>query len=116
MLDLSPEKLMALLAVGLVVLGPHRLPAAARSLAQGLAKARRLAATLTDPLNESLAEPRQHLDRALADVRGVVYEPVAAFSANRTDAMADPPVVELPAFLPGENTSDVGHSFDPAEN
>jgi Sec-independent protein translocase protein TatA len=57
MLDLSPEKLVMLLAVGLVVLGPNKLPAAARGLAHGLARARGLAASLTDPITTTLAEP-----------------------------------------------------------
>jgi Sec-independent protein translocase protein TatA len=60
MLDLSPEKLMMLLAVGLMVLGPNRLPMAARSLARGLARARQLTASIGDPvLNEVAADLRQ---------------------------------------------------------
>lgn len=87
MLDISPEKLMMLLVVGLVVLGPNKLPAAARSLAHGLARARRLAATLTEPmttiadplraslqepLQASLAEPRQALQGAVAELRSTI--------------------------------------------
>jgi Sec-independent protein translocase protein TatA len=89
--DLSPEKIMALLAVGLVVLGPHRLPTAARSLAQGLTKARRLAATLTDPVQASLAEPRQHLERAVAEVRGTIQAPAQALSATWSSGTQAPP-------------------------
>lgn len=66
MLDLSPEKLMMLLAVGLVVLGPNKLPVAARNLAHGMARARRLAASLTDPITTSLVEP----------VRSTLSEPI----------------------------------------
>jgi Sec-independent protein translocase protein TatA len=109
---------MALLAVGLVVLGPHRLPSAARSLAQGLAKARRLAATLTDPLQASLAEPRQHLERAVAEVRGTVEGPAQALSttwSSGTQAIPSPPP-EIPAFPPGDATPVVTAGFDPADN
>lgn len=88
MLDISPEKLTMLLVVGLVVLGPNKLPAAARSLAHGLARARRLAATLTEPitttiadplrtsvqepLQATLAEPRQALQGAVAELRSTI--------------------------------------------
>lgn len=84
MLDISPEKLMVLLSVGLVVLGPNKLPAAARSLAHGLARARRLAATLTDPVTSTLTEPvranfTEPLRTGLVEpLRASVVEPVRA--------------------------------------
>jgi sec-independent protein translocase protein TatB len=56
MLDLSPEKLLVLLAVGIVVLGPDKLPRAARSLARGISRARSLAAHLSEPI-AAMAEP-----------------------------------------------------------
>lgn len=79
-----------LLAVGLVVFGPNKLPAAARNLAHGLSKARHLAASLTDPLTTSLvepvkasvaaplrtglAEPRRTFDDAIAGLRSTIAE------------------------------------------
>lgn len=69
MFDLSPEKLVALLAVGLVVLGPQRLPAAARSLATSLTRMRKLAHSLTDPIQSSLAEPRQAVQGLVSEAR-----------------------------------------------
>lgn len=113
MLDLSPEKLIVLLAVGLVVLGPNKLPAAARSLAHGLARARRLAATLTQPIStlaepivaefteplrsgltepfkESLAQPRQAMDQALGDLRASIANHRLPGSAEQPAGPADP--------------------------
>jgi Sec-independent protein translocase protein TatA len=117
MFDLSPEKIMALLAVGLVVLGPHRLPTAARSLAQGLAKARRLAATLTDPLHASLAEPYQHLEAVAAEVRGAVQGPIEAVGASWSGIPeAQPSPVEVLASPPGEYHPLVNAGFNPADN
>ena len=69
MLDLSPEKLMVLLAVGLMVLGPNRLPVAARTLARGLARARQLTASIGDPIRANLAEPNRVVNEAAADLR-----------------------------------------------
>lgn len=82
MLDLSPEKLIVLLAVGLVVLGPNKLPGAARGLAHGLARARRLASALTDPISTSFAEPvRAHL----AEPRRAVDDAVAVLRSTITN-------------------------------
>lgn len=117
MFDLSPEKIMALLAVGLVVLGPHRLPTAARSLAQGLAKARRIAATLTDPVQASLAEPRQHLERAVAEVRETVQGPIHDLGAHWSGALvAQPTAPETQAFPPDDGRPAITAGFDPADN
>ena len=80
MFDLSPDKLIVVLTVAMVVLGPDKLPAAARSLAHGLARARRLASTLSEPITSTLAEPvraglaepRKALDDAVADLRSAI--------------------------------------------
>lgn len=98
MLDLSPEKLLVLLTVGMVVLGPNRLPGAARSLAQGLVTARRLAAGLTDPLHASLAEPRRAFEETLADVKSVIADPLQSVVQPVVD-VASPPtsVSSVPA-------------------
>lgn len=57
MFDISPEKLLVLLAAGMIVLGPDKLPGAARGLARNLARARRVAASLTNPITTTIAEP-----------------------------------------------------------
>jgi Sec-independent protein translocase protein TatA len=117
MFDLSPEKIMALLTVGLVVLGPHRLPTAARSLAQGLTKARRIAASLTDPVQASLAEPRQHLERAVAEVRGTVQGAASTISPGWSGALAaQPPAAETRSFGPSVGMPATTASFHPADN
>jgi Sec-independent protein translocase protein TatA len=117
MFDLSPEKIMALLAVGLVVLGPHRLPTAARTLAQGLTRARRIAATLTEPVQASLAEPREHLERAVAEVRGTVQGAASTLSPGWSEALvAQPPPAEPRAFPPGDGMPANAAGFDPADN
>jgi Sec-independent protein translocase protein TatA len=82
MLDLSPEKLMVLLAIALMVLGPNRLPEAARTLARGLARVRQLTATVSDPIRANLAEPTRVMNEAMADVR----------DSMRTPAPPSPPV------------------------
>jgi Sec-independent protein translocase protein TatA len=91
MLDISPEKLMVLLLVAVVILGPNRLPATARTLASGLIRARRLAHSLTEPVHDTLQEPRRILNDTFADLRTTV-QPVPTSSPT---ALPDP--IELPA-------------------
>lgn len=78
MFDISPEKLLVLIVVGLIVLGPDRLPSLARDAARLLRTLRDLSRTtrqqLTDELGPELSaldlgalNPRTALDRLLAD-------------------------------------------------
>ena len=106
MLDISPEKLIMLLTVGLIVLGPNKLPAAARGLAHGLARARRMAASLTDPITTTVVEPfkaslaeplpatlvdpRQAVDRAVAELRSAIAHHPLPGRQDEASAPADP--------------------------
>jgi Sec-independent protein translocase protein TatA len=90
MLDLSPEKLIVVLLVAVVILGPNRLPATARTLASGLVRVRRLAHGLTEPVHDTLQEPRRILNDALADLRTTV-QPVPTSPPS-----ASPDPIELP--------------------
>ncbi len=116
MLDLSPEKIMALMAIGLVVLGPQRLPSAARTFAHGLARARRLAETLTQPVHDSLAEPLRSIEGVMADMRDVMHAPTQTLTS--TGHPASPPLArELHRRAETGPADDAGrHDFDPASN
>jgi sec-independent protein translocase protein TatB len=62
--DLSPEKLLLLGVIALVVLGPERLPKAARRAGQLLTQLRQASGTFQQELHGALAEPRQALEEA----------------------------------------------------
>ncbi len=47
-MSLGPAELLVILVVGLLVLGPQKLPEAARQAARGLGQLRRLQATVHD--------------------------------------------------------------------
>lgn len=117
MFDLSIEKILVLVVIGLFVLGPERLPVAAAWAGKAIRQAKDFAAganqqlradlgpeldQLREPLNE-LRTPLQDL-RALRDPRAVVLrhlldDPAPSTTANPVD---DHPRTAGGAFAHGE--------------
>lgn len=69
MLDLSPEKIFVLAVVAMVVLGPQRLPQAARTLGRLVGQLRSLTNSVQDEVRDALHEPQQAFGAALSDFR-----------------------------------------------
>lgn len=69
MLDLSPDKLLMLAVVALVVLGPNRLPGAARSLGRFIGQMRAMTSSLQTEVKDALHEPHEAFVSALGDFR-----------------------------------------------
>ena len=57
MLDFSPEKLLLIAAVALILVGPKRLPQIGRSIGRWLGDLRRATGSIADEMKEGLAEP-----------------------------------------------------------
>jgi sec-independent protein translocase protein TatB len=70
-MDLSPEKLLVLFIIAVLVLGPERLPGAARALGRGLAELRRHTSALRSEFGDVLSEPKRLVEAAAreADLR-----------------------------------------------
>jgi sec-independent protein translocase protein TatB len=68
-LSFSPEKLFVVGIIALIVLGPDRLPEAARSVGRFVATFRRLSSGFQDEVRDVLAEPRDAFNTALGDLR-----------------------------------------------
>ena len=75
MLDLSPEKLLMLAVVALVVLGPERLPAAARTLGRFLGQLRSMSSSFQSEVREALHDPNDALAGALNEFRPSDFRP-----------------------------------------
>lgn len=76
-MNLDPEKVLVLFVIALLVLGPERLPQAARALGKGLAEVRKYTSSFQSEVNNVLAEPRSVIQSALheADMRGQFTPP-----------------------------------------
>jgi sec-independent protein translocase protein TatB len=70
-MDLSPEKLLVLFIIAVLVLGPERLPGVARTLGRGLGELRRHTSQLRSEFGDILTEPKRMVEAAAreADLR-----------------------------------------------
>lgn len=66
-MNLDPEKLLVLFVIALLVLGPQRLPQAARTLGRGLAEVRKYTTGFQSELRDVLAEPRAVINAAVQE-------------------------------------------------
>lgn len=92
MLNFSPEKLFLVGVIALIVLGPNRLPQAARSLGRFMAQVRRMSASFQDEVRDALAEPADAVTSAVKDfrvpdVRRSVREAVASTFSGPVEAV-----------------------------
>jgi sec-independent protein translocase protein TatB len=69
MFNFSPEKLFLVAIIALVVLGPNRLPHAARSLGRFLAQLRHMSSSFQDEVRGALSEPMDAFNSAMGDFR-----------------------------------------------
>lgn len=68
----GPEKILLLAIIALVVLGPTRLPAAARTAGKWVAELRKLTSRFQEEVSGALAEPKDALTAAVGDLRNEV--------------------------------------------
>jgi sec-independent protein translocase protein TatB len=130
-LDLSPEKILILGLLALIVLGPNRLPQAARTLGHILGQLKHMSSSFQNEVRDALSEPAQALGKAAPeihplDVRRTIHEAVTnTFSippasgsdqANRSPAMGadQTPVQSLPAQSLPARSAAAPPTFPPA--
>lgn len=91
MFGIGPQELLVILVVGLLVLGPKRLPEIARSLGRGMAEFRRASSDLRQSLSlEDEPTRRAPPPRAPAQAGADPVEPAAGVPIGEDDAASDP--------------------------
>lgn len=118
MLDLSPDKIFVLAILALLVLGPNRLPQAARTAGRLIGQLRALTGSLHEEVRDALQEPHEALGTALSEFR-----PSGVGRAVRReifDTLAPPPTpADRPAAATGPAAAPqpwTGHPDDPGLN
>lgn len=100
MFNFSPEKLFLVGVIALIVLGPNRLPQAARSMGRFVATLRQMSSGFHEEVRSALAEPTEMVNSAVSefkipDVRRSVRDAVSS-----TLAPPEPQTPRASANLP----------------
>lgn len=117
MLDLSPDKIFVLAILALLVLGPNRLPQAARTAGRLIGQLRALTNSVHEEVREALHDPHEAVGTALSEfrpsgvARTVRREILDTFAAP--SAPADRPAAAGQVPAPSSWT---GHPDDPGLN
>jgi Tat protein translocase TatB subunit len=83
----GPEKILMLAVIALVVLGPTRLPQAARTAGKWIAELRKLTSRFQEELSGALGDPKDAISAAVSDLTKEVggwRNEVAGFSRTLT--------------------------------
>ncbi|MBO0729314.1 MAG: twin-arginine translocase TatA/TatE family subunit [Acidimicrobiaceae bacterium] len=96
MLNFSPEKLLLVGLIALIVVGPHRLPEAARAIGRFLATVRRMSSGVQAEMRDALAEPKGAIDAAMGefrppDLRRSVREAIGSTLSPPAPSVSAPP-------------------------
>jgi sec-independent protein translocase protein TatB len=100
-LDFSPEKLLLVALIAFFVLGPNRLPQAARSLGRFVADLKRMSGSFHSELRDALAEPRQAFTEAVGELPLQDLRDLRDIHRSVRDSLVAP-FVDPPAAVPPE--------------
>lgn len=96
-MNFSPEKLFLVGIIALVVLGPNRLPQAARTVGRFMAEFRRVSANMQNEFTQALAEPREAMTKSIGEfgltdirsqVRNTITEVVTGPANGHVEAIS----------------------------
>ncbi len=100
--NLGGQEILVILLVGLIVLGPAKLPAAIRKAGRFAAEARRVAAGFKQEFQEAIEEPLAESKAALAESKATLKaadpgSPAAPSSPAASSSPAAPARTSIPA-------------------
>jgi len=117
--DLSPEKILVLGFIALIVLGPNRLPQAARSLGRFMGHLRAMSASFETEVRDALHDPGEALNAAVSEFRpGQIRRSVrgAIASSLIPPAAATPPPPAVPPVSGFDGSDGPAVPDDPSLN
>jgi sec-independent protein translocase protein TatB len=95
----GPEKILMLAVIALVVLGPTRLPGAARTAGKWVAELRKLTSRLQEEMSGALGDPKDAITSAVGDLTKEVggwRNDVAGFGKSMSSAVTAATAIPVP--------------------
>ncbi len=89
-MNLDPEKLIVLFVIAMLIMGPKRLPEAARSLGRWMAELRKYTSGFQSEFHDLLAEPREQGSAIRDELRNAFSEPRATLEAGHARRKTQP--------------------------
>jgi sec-independent protein translocase protein TatB len=86
--NLDPDKLLVLFVIAMLVLGPKRLPEAARTMGRWLAEVRKYTSGFQNEFRGLLDEPRQQTSALRDEFNSAFAEPRKALEAGAREVQA----------------------------
>jgi sec-independent protein translocase protein TatB len=104
----GPDKLIMLFVIALIVLGPDKLPDAARTLGRLVGEFRNLTGRFQDEVHGALSDPKDALSSAVGDLRselGGLHSDIGGLREGISTTLgfgqpADPPASSVPSSAP----------------
>jgi Tat protein translocase TatB subunit len=97
--NIGPEKLILIFVIALIVLGPDKLPEAARTMGRVVAEFRRVSGGFQSEIRDALNDPKDALTAAVADVRqelNGVRQDLGGFGLGVSGAVGASPTAVTP--------------------
>lgn len=110
----GPDKLLLLAVIALVVLGPSRLPQAARTAGKWVQQLRKFTSRLQEEVSGAIGDPKDAISAAVGDLRNEVgnwREEMAGFRGSMTTAIPNTAAAARSTF--GNGSRGNGNGSEP---
>ena len=81
-MNLTPNEVLIIALVALIVLGPQRLPDAARQIGKGYRELRKMSTSVRAEIDTALKEPVEAITQPIEEIRGTITETVTGEQAR----------------------------------
>jgi sec-independent protein translocase protein TatB len=108
MFNFSGSELIFLLVLGLVVLGPEKLPGVLRKAGRLYGEFKRVTSDAQSELRQALGDPIRDLQSTANQYKGMFDDAAKSVNRELSDTIKEPPFIPHPADVSHSDPSDLG--------